>query len=299
MSAPAALMAGRSGWLQTAAVAGVLSLICCFRGSREKKPLPGWLAVLELLWLCVIMAQTGRAAAGIWPEAVQPMLVPVVLMALSILCAAAGTGASARCSSTLWWLLMLLYGLVLFSGVKDIRLSWLRPAGPMPGPDAAGVFLIPALLGFLEPEHTGAAKRGYLWVAVFGAVMGIWTVGTLSPAVAAEAAWPFHEACKSLNLFGAAERFEAFASAAVTIGCFSLLNLILCAAGSMGEDLKQGQGKRSMITVGAISILFLWFMPDLDGNTQLIVSIILWILLPCLTTERRKQKNLKKYEKSA
>lgn len=302
MSAPILTMAGKSGWLETATAALILGGLSwySFWVQQRSDAKPGTvIGVMQILWICVILGQIGRWTIGIWPAAAHQKLVPMMLLLLAAISASGGVSASARCSSTLWWLVMLIYIAICISGLKDITGQWLRPTWQEVRPEILLVMLLPAAAGFLKTERNGVTKRAYLWVAIFAVGAAIWTIGSLSSRVAKNIAWPFYETCKGLNLYGIAERFEVFASAAVSIGYYSLCNLLLSVCGSIGEGSLSGRGKGSIIIAWAISCVFVLIIPEYKGLSAVLGTAVLWIIVPIISTVKRNRNNLKKYEKSA
>lgn len=135
-----------------------------------------------------------------------------------------------------------------------------------------------------------------LGLTVGAVILSAVTVGVLSPAVAEKTEGAFFEMVRGIRIFGVAERFEAVVAAAMTLGWFCLLSLLLTVAGHMAETLYEGWGKAgvwlSAIVAGVIS---LW-----GRNAPVwpfaLGALVFWCLLPTLFS--RKEKNSKNFKKS-
>lgn len=131
-------------------------------------------------------------------------------------------------------------------------------------------------------------RKGTAWllgITLFAAVISVWCAGTLSRRRAMAIEIPFYEYSKSLNLLGVAERFEALASVALTLGMFCLLSLLLSAAENLMKNGAVYAGAGAAIAASCMHF-----------NTMLLSAItaIFWVGLPLI---KRMIKNRKKVKK--
>lgn len=177
-------------------------------------------------------------------------------------------------------------------------MQWLSPAaiGNENAGIAVAVLLLPAAAAMLPREEKSRPWPWALGLTVCAVILSAVTVGVLSPAVAEKTEGAFFEMVRGIRIFGVAERFEAIVAAAMTLGWFSLLSLLLTVAGHMAETFHAGWGK-PCVWVSAIlaAVVSLWgrsapVWPFALG------ALVLWCLLPTLFS--RKEKNSKNFEKS-
>ncbi len=102
--------------------------------------------------------------------------------------------------------------------------------------------LLPAcslLLPRAKGERPGIWALG-LALSALGA--GLLTGAVLSPQRAAASGGAYFRMMRGVSIFGVAERFEAVISAAMTLGWFCLMSLLLTAAGRMADTVRSGWG---------------------------------------------------------
>ena len=143
-------------------------------------------------------------------------VVPLTLLALGVFASLDGGSYAAWCATALFWLLLILYGVILFSGLSEWRLKNFTPESGMVSWELLLVLLLPAVVGMLPGERAGF--RGIAGVALTAVLLSLWTIGTLTRGVAEQVSWPLYESVKGMNLFGVAERYEAFVSVTATMG---------------------------------------------------------------------------------
>lgn len=279
VSAPLVQVAGRDGWLPvlaTSAIAcGLWLLVLRFGGNPKGK----WHSIFQCLWLCVILSQFLRWSVTVWPTGNAYPVVPMVLLLLAAAAAGKGVAASSSVGSILFWVLLLLYGCILFSGGRDLQVSWMLPQWHLPSPTLGLVLLVPAAAGLLPVKKS---NPWWIWsIAAFASAVSLWTIGSLSFGISRQMAWPFYHAAKSVHVLGVAERLEAFVSVASTLGYFALYSLLLNAAGAQGEKIKQAYKKPAIITVATIAGVLTVF-PPIPPEILGIGSLLAWVLLPLL-----------------
>ena len=301
ISAPLIQLVGRSGWL-AAATAGVVCLGLCWlvtampaRQITRRK----WFCVLQLPVIALVTSEFAKWSVDCWPTGTDFPVVPLTLLTLAVFSALHGAAGASRVPGVLCWFLAILYSIVLAAGSKNIRVQWLAPSWQLPEYGLLLTLLLPSVAVLLPREKRSTAHPTFPVILLFLTVAALWTVGTISPGVAAAVSWPFYESSKSLSLLGVAERFEPLVSVAMTLGYFSLYSLFLSAAGSVGECIKPGWGKWAVIGCGVAAAAITLFMIHTAQGLLVIITLIAWCFLPLFGGFTELWKKTKKGEKSA
>ena len=244
LSAPLSTLAGMDGWIQTllaVLIVGVLAFFAC--RFQEKLENPGkWYRIAQILWLVFLLGQLGKWPAHTWPGGTDFPVVPLTLLALGVFASLDGGSYAAWCATALFWLLLILYSVILFSGLSEWKLKNFTPESGMVSWELLLVLLLPAVVGMLPGER--ADLRGIAGVALTAVLLGLWTIGTLTRGVAEQVSWPLYESVKGMNLFGVAERYEAFVSVTATMGYFILFSLLFSGIGTQAEEIPGLGGKK-------------------------------------------------------
>lgn len=278
MSAPLMQVAGQDGYLTTllaAAVLGVLYFLPRARLTGNKL-----YCGVQYVWLIVLLSQLLKWSADAWPTGTGFPIVPLTLLALAVCSVQSGLRRGAGVGSILFWLMLLLYGILLISGVRNIKVSYLTPTWNIPGQSLILALLLPAVTFLLPVEKGSAVKWGFVAVGAFALLSALWTIGTLSLPIAQNQDWALYEAGKSMSFFGVAERFEAFISAAATLGYFSLFALLMGAAGGMAEAVRAGAGKSGVWIGGAVAAIFMLLRVKIPTIFLEAGTFLLWCVLP-------------------
>lgn len=299
MSAPLAYLAGRDSWL-TVLVVGVVCCVLCrlvHLAADIQAEHSRWYCAVQVIWLAVISREIGGWTAQCWPTGNGFPLVPITLLVLATFAAWDGAERASRTGSVLFWFLVLLYGIILASGVQNLELAYLKPDIKLPSPLLIVVFLIPAAASFLPSEKRGSsiALGAVLLLSV---AVSMLTAGTLSLQVAQSSRLPFYEFSKSLSLFGIAERFEAFVSVALTIGFFSLLAFLISAAGHLTERVLPGRGRAGVLITAGLAGTLMVLLPKIPALLLACLSIMLWGFLPLILAGYQGIKKSKKTQKN-
>lgn len=301
ISAPLIQLVGKHGWL-TSLVAGAVLLGLCWLVTAlpaSKIVQKKWFCLLQLIVVVLVTAELSKWSVDSWPTGTDFPVVPLTLLALAVFSALHGASVASRVPSVLFWFLAILYGIVLAAGSKNIKAQWLDPSWELPEASLLLTLLLPAAAVLLPREKGRAMQFAFPVIFLFLTAAALWTVGTISPNVAGEVAWPFYESSKSLSLLGVAERFESLVSVAMTLGYFSLYSLLLSAAGSMGENLKPGWGKGAVIGCGLAAAVLTLLMIHTAQGLLVIITLIAWCFLPLFGGFTELWKKSKKGEKSA
>lgn len=301
VSAPLVQLVGKSGWLPALAAGAVCLGLCWLVTALPARKITQqkWFCILQLLIITLVTAEFGRWSVDSWPTGTDFPVVPLTLLALAVFSALHGASGASRVPSVLFWFLAILYGIVLAAGSENVKVEWLTPSWELPEEGLLLTLLLPAVAVLLPREKGKAMHFVFPVILLLLTAAALWTVGTISPEVAAEVSWPFYESSKSLSLLGVAERFESLVSVAMTLGYFSLYSLLLSAAGSMGENLKPGWGKGAVISCGIAAAVLTLLMIHTAQGFLVIITLIAWCFLPLFGGFIELWKKSKKGEKSA
>lgn len=296
LSAPTAMLAGSGEWLGVLALGIACGGICwgIHVLTEETPEMPAWYCAAQFLFLILAVGVFTGMTAECWPTGNSFPTVPLTLLILAAFSAMDGANRASRVGGVLFWFLALLYAVILASEAKDIKAPWLIPGAKAPDILLVCVFLIPAVTSFFPKEKGKACCVALVSISVFGALIAFWTAGVLSPAVAAAAENPFYEFSKSLSLFGTAGRLEAFAGVALTLGFFSLLSLLLSAAGYLSERFHPGWGRMGVLICTAAGALLMLDYRNVFGVWLAGLSFLFWGLLPLLVQGAATIKKSKK-----
>ena len=116
--------------------------------------------------------------------------------------------------------------------------------------------------------------------------MSLLTAGVLSPAVATNIQGAFFEMIRGISILGVAERFEAVVAAAMTLGWFCLLSLLLTAAGHLGETLHQGWGRPTVWLTALLAATGQAWAREVSPWFSALGALVFWCLLPLLGRRR-------------
>ena len=288
ISAPAAQFLGSTPWhwalLLGLAAAGIW--LCVEAGTvygrRDWKPV----AVLQILFLAFAVSAAAGWSGACWPTARQSWTIPVVLLVLGACAAEQGCRTGARCGAVLFWCLVLLFAVLVAFAVPEVEWRNLRPENRGDGSTAAAVLLLPAAAALL-PRKKG--RSPWLWglgLAIIGAGVSLLTAGVLSPAVATNIQGAFFEMIRGISILGVAERFEAVVAAAMTLGWFCLLSLLLTAAGHLGETLHQGWGRPTVWLTALLAATGQAWAREVSPWFSALGALVFWCLLPLLGRRR-------------
>lgn len=273
MSAPLAIYAGKTSWewiLVTGAVCISASIAVLRIGSSDFGNLLRW---GQLIVLSMVAGIFSSEVSACWGE--ESMSMPLVLLALAALSASNTAQNAGRVCCCVGWVAAIIYALALGVGIKNIEWTRLTEMGYCHEMIIVA-FLLPAL-GLLLPADR-AKGISIMGMVLFGAVISILCFGTLSADGVMEADLPIYQYSKSLTMLGIAERFEAVASAALTLGLFCTLSLILSAAEGMIKH-----GAVIAATIAAINI-------QINNVFVSIMAVFAWIILPLIIKAKKVKK---------
>lgn len=273
MSAPLAIYTGKTSWewtLVTGVVCIGASLVVLRYGSSDFGKL---LRMGQLILLSIVAGIFSREISACWGE--ESVSMPLVLLVLAALSAGNGAQNAGRVCCCAAWVTAIIYALVLGIGVKNIewiRLTEMGYCHEM----LILAFLVPAVWLLLPAQRSkGVFLVGMI---IFGAVVSILCFGTLSAGGVVDAQLPIYQYSKSLTMLGIAERFEAAASVALTLGLFCTLSLLLSAAEEM---VKHGA------VIGAVIAAI-----NVPISTEIVTILagFAWIILPMIISANKVKK---------
>lgn len=264
------------------AVSCLCLLLCGVRWLWGTEPKGKIMIAIQWMLLAVVLGVVCRESVQSWPQGAHPV-VGLMLLALAAWSAFKGTSACARVGTVLFWFVLVLYLILLGAGVKDVKLSWLRPGlGEVNGVGCV-LLLTPAAASIHLYKRKENIKPRLLLIGIFCTVAAAVTSGVLSPHMASKIQNPFYEMTRSLNLLGQARRFEAVLSAAMTVGWFCLQSVFLSLCANLADNLRPGLGRWGIL--GAIPVAAIVLLCDLHipGAVLLVLCTVFWVFVPVIT----------------
>ncbi len=244
MFAPAAQSLGSAPWPWTLALAlGAMAVFLCAEMVTGRPWRCGKvLAVVEYLFLTLCVGMVLRRVDDCWLGAEGSWVIPAVVLVLAACAAERGVNTGLRSGATLFWFIAIAFLVLVVFSLPDVEASDLYPGRWNSHGTDIGVLLIPGV-ALLLPRRRGKNPWPWALAIVAGAgLISVLTAGALSFGVAAETKGAFFQMVRGIEILGVAERFEALVAAAMTLGWFCLLSLLLSAAGEMGGRLRSGSG---------------------------------------------------------
>ena len=273
MSAPLAIYAGKTSWewILTVGIVCTAAVMLVFRfGSAEYGKV---LQIMQLIILAMVAGTFSKEAAACWGE--ESVSMPLVLLALAALSAGKSAQGAARVCCCVAWIGVIIYALLLVVGVKNIQWSRVLEIGYF-NEMIIIIYLFPVVWLLLPAQKLRGA--GLPWTILFGLIISVLCFGTLSAKGVEAVGIPFYQYSKSLTMLGIAERFEAAASVALTLGVFCALSLLLCAAEEM---IKHGAVIAAVIAALNVRI---------NSRIMVISVVFAWIILPLLRAAKKVEK---------
>lgn len=280
-SAPLAHASG-AGWLALAL--GALTVLPLTLLPSGWDGLGQWVRVVEFAWLSVVTGLLAQNSGVYWPASQNEEFVPLVLLVLAAL---TGRFAAPRVGAVIGLCLAVLYVPVFTGGAAQVEPNWLKPVVGKWSGLALVTFLLPALSGVW---HTACRDRGRAALACVAVAIlfGLLTQGILSPGVAAKLPDAFHQMSRSIRI-GVLSRIEPLTAVAVTLGWYALCSFLLSAAMELAQGFRIQEKTSRLAFVAASSAIALLHV-ELPGALVVVLSLVLWVLVPICTCEKKNQK---------
>lgn len=277
MFGPVALVSAGSAWSAVLVTAIVCSSLClvAFRFGGDFACRSRIINVLFMLWNVYAVAAVAALACQCWPGKGSQIATALVLIALGAVSAYQSERSAAAVAATLCPLCAVIFAIVLSCGIGNVRWSRVEVSAIPPRGMLIFVFLLPiaamAIRRSAEPS-TGALVLS----SSFGVILSVIVMGTVSLPVMLTQDNAFFEFSKSLDLFGAVQRFESIAAVAVTMSIFTAISLLLSGVGSIAQGLCRGSGRWAVLLSALVSAAVVVFQLWLSPKAVAIVSIFIW-----------------------
>lgn len=275
MAAPVAQAASNCSW--PAAI--IISTLCLGICAGLEKLGTGevqtrWLGAIQWLWMLLVISEFLHWIMLYWPNYGNYHTAPLILLTLAGLSVTKGAEKSARAAGVLLWVIALLLGTILLSGIQEIEWKNLQPQWQMQTAYFIVVMLIPAM-------GVGLSRtKGKYAILLYSTLVSVITTGVMSVVLIEQMSAPFYEMSKSISFLGVGRRFEGLAAMGITIGYFALLAYLLTVTANAWE-----MGRRQKRSVW-ISALFsaLVFLSGMRMNSRLLAigTLVVWVVFPTI-----------------
>lgn len=284
LASPIVQTASGCSWV---AVAAVVILCLSIRYGMERVGVRGntgpWLGAVQWLWMLLVISEFMHWSEYCWPGDGTERTVPVILLALAAYSVTKGIETAARTGRVIRWPILFLFGAVLLSGLKEVKLANLRPRWEMHTASLITAMLIPVMgIGY----GTWKGKRNTLVYAL--SVSAICT-GVLSLSYIQRIKAPFYELGRSVTLLGVGQRFESLVASGMTLGYYVLFSYLIGITAKAWEP--EGRRLRSIWISAAFAAAV--YISGMRMNSRLLAmgNLAIWVALPVL---KIIAKNMKK-----
>ena len=283
MAAPLVQASSNCSWTVVAVVSGLCMGIVW--GMEELKigvSKTRIVTMLQWLWMLLVASEFLHWTMFCWPDYKSYHAVPSVILALAAWLVSKGKNAVQNVAGVLLPILVILFGAVLYSGVKEINIENLLPQWKMQTAFIIVVMLLPAMC--VSEEEIPKTKMIFSAVGVSLISSGVLSMGEIEKINA-----PIYELSRSITLFGAGKRYESIIASCMTIGYFLLMCYLLEISAQLWAN---GKNQKRNIWISALFI-GLVFISGMRINSRLLAAgtLVLWIVLPVV---EKISKNMKK-----
>jgi len=283
MIAPVTQAASNCSW----PVAGAVSLLCLgiYRGMAlfGAGGTPGrWIGAVQWLWMLLVISEFLHWSMLCWPNYGSYHAVPLVLLLLAAWACGGRGNRAARAGGLLRWFLILLFGAVLLSGLREVKPQNLFPSWDIQTAHLITVMLIPVMgIGL------GKTKRK-VTLLMYAAVVSVVTAGIMSMDLISTMEAPFYEMSKSLTLLGVGKRFESLVAAGMTLGYYVLTSYLISITAN-AWDMGNRPNRSVWITALFTALIF---CSGMRMNSRLLAlgTIGVWVALPMLKKLAKNEK---------
>jgi len=284
LAAPVTQAASNCSWITVAIVAALCLSISYGLEKLNIDKTPGrWIGAIQWLWMLLVISEFMHWIMYCWPNHGNYHVVPLVLLFLAAYAVSKGTTAAARAGSALRIALVGLFGTILLSAIREIRLENLGPVWQMQTAHLITVMLIP-VMGFGYGCWKGKGK-----VISYAVGVSVITTGVLSLPFIRMVDSPFYELSRSIHVFGSEHRLESLVAAGMTLGYYVLLSYLVGITANAWDPEKT---KARSIWISAL-FAGLVFISGMRLNSRLLAvgNLLIWAVLPLV---KNVGKNMKK-----
>ena len=217
---------------------------------------------IQWLWMLLIVSEFLHWVMLCWPNYGNYNAAPLLVLMLAAFSLGKGRESACRVAGVLFWIVSLLLGAVLFSGLQEIEPENLKPQWKMQTAYYVVVMLIPAMAPEKESDNIQWKS------AVFGTLVSVITTGVLSMAYIENTKAPFYEMARAMSF---------------------LITLLLRSTANAWESRKN---RKVGIWVSA-AFIALVFISGMRMNSRLLAvgTVLVWVVLPVL---EKIARNIKK-----
>lgn len=294
-TAPAAQILGSVSWplvLGIGLLCGTIWVVVS-KATAEGWHGPKFVYGVEYIILVLALMLWASLSGQCWTTNKAVRIIPLVLLTLSSCAAEGGIRAGSRCGRTLFWALAAMFLLLGAFSLPDVQVRWLKPNDNLDVSSTLLVFLLP-MVSLLLPREDGT--RLWPWAMIStgtGFAVALLSSGVLSPQVSGGTDGAFFAMVRGISILGVAERFEAVVAAAMTLGWFCCLSLLLTAAGHMAGQIHKGWERRGIWIGAFLAGLGQWY-----GEIPMVwiapyVALFAWVVVPLLGCGKKSKKSEK------
>lgn len=281
--APVTQTASNCSWPSVALVA-VLCLVINYGMEKlhVERTTGRWVGAIQWLWMLLVISEFMHWVMYCWPIYENYHVVPLTLLLLAAYTVSKGTKTAARAGSALKVALLSLIGVILFAGIREVRLENLKPVWQMQTAHLITAMLIP-VMGFRYGEWKGKRK-----VFEYALGVSVITAGVMSLAYVRRVDAPFYELSRGIRIFGTDLRLESLVAAGMTLGYYVLLSYLI------GITADAWEPEKHRVRSIWISALFagLVFISGMRLNSRLLAigNLVIWSVIPILKNIGKNMK---------
>ncbi len=298
MSAPVAQCSAMCNWRYVLMVGG-LAVLVQIAASGWIRPFGKILTAGYLFTMILLLGETVKLAVMNWPGG-NVWYLAFVMLAVAALGARRGVATNCRSGTVIFWITVVIAGIIAVTGVKDIHIKWLMQNGTASNGLLLAVLLLPTMAEIIPEQEkmNGLLVTGI--AAIYALVIALLVDGTLSPQVVAMEENPLYVYSKSLSLFGVAKRFEAIVAIGLTLGYYALSTLLLTMAVRLvkGNKDRGARAERAVIVTAMAGAMLMIGIKGLQESLVWGITAVFGGIIPiCIKTiqfEKKMRKTVKR-----
>lgn len=280
MIAPLIQASSNCSWVAALAI-GLLCLIiqCGMEKLEVNSEKTRILSAIQWLWMLLIVSEFLHWIMLYWPESTNYHAAPLIVLALAAYTVKKNGQHASAIAGVLFWILIVMLGAVLLSGIKQIKPINLKPVWKMQTAYYVVVLLIPVMISEISAKWKLPAS---------GAVVAMITGGVMSLDLMEKMNAPFYEMSKTLTLFGIGQRYESLVASGMTMGYYVLMTLLLqISVDAWGQEKHKNTGLWiSTVFAGMV------FLSGMRMNSRLLAggTLCIWVIFPVFEKITKKMK---------